>query len=83
MWLLDPVMLEYNSVYMSVSFLERFNINFPPKELPEITQNNVSVHSLWWEEDPLDKEMRLTPLMLSWLPVLASLLLTYRNLRQY
>lgn len=80
---LDPVMLEHNSVYMSVSFLERININFPPKELPEITRNNVSVHSLRWEEDPLDKEMRLTPLMLSWLPVLASLLLTYRNLRQY
>lgn len=53
---LDPVMLENNSVYMSVFFLERFNINFPPKELPEITRNNVSVHSLRWEKDPLDRD---------------------------
>lgn len=39
--ILDPVILKKNCLYMSVSFLGRFHVNFSPGALLEITLNRV------------------------------------------
>lgn len=62
--ILDPVMFENTCLYMSVSFLERLNLNLHPHhppdpgELREITRNNVPMHSLPREEDSLTGDKR-------------------------
>ena len=55
--ILDLVILKSNCLYMSVSFLGRFHVNFPLRELPEITLNS-SLCTHWREEDSLVRDKR-------------------------
>lgn len=56
--ILDPVILKNNCLYMSVSFLGRFTINFFPRGAPGDNIRQCTLCTCWKKEDSLVRDKR-------------------------